>query len=858
MRSITPRKILSIGLGILTASATLLGASAARYDLGDYPEPFVQDGVFNGMLVIGDDAAPADIIGITDIAMSLQFSAAVKETVRLSEGDARIEAYQNAVKTERSGDALELNEWLGDVVETLGAEDAEALKSFMVANDKGSSTVNQYLKLAWGPAALPADGAYAKVIHTKDEEGVVGDFLWFKDGEEAFQYELEFEEGFEADIEATGDSLTDMESETLHILGEDFTITRARWLPATKGLALELMGGSIHDLIEEGASRTYSIKGKEYEVTAFIVSDWLGATETSVKLKINGILTKELRAGSTETLPDGTVLGIREILPNEAGEIAGGDLVDMYLGAHKLELNDIYASGTWDGTVKIDGEGIDDAEMMMTYSNSSSSVRLERISYRLYTDSRTGDEPYIRPGDGLRDWLDEPQGFLAKDWDIRYMGLSRPVTSLISITNSGDDEYRFSFTNTQGIEHSAVKYLYSNSTGLYFGDDDDHMVFEMDLTAFTGGDVDADCTIHKNDYFIVGHNTHTDQGVSRVLRLDAIDTDENTIQMTDIGTGKEVISTFTELNGSSTGDTINVGGYRFDFAIWDGFGSGDEEYRLCVDLNDSNSLTGPHKAFIVTEGGAIIDIATDVTQSSYRQDIGSAITAQMTTKSSNFYEVASSDEDIDVILTRSSSGDLDLDGVSNSSNGFTFESPDDDQNTYYALSNYGVFVKESANSGNPDKMEIYYPTSQLLPQVFVTFDKTMIPEESLGTIEVLRPTRVKLGSAVLAKQMLDIDGQNIISVGGPCVNKVSAEIMGLSYPACGPESGIQEGEGLIKLYERGNNVAIIVAGWDADDTTRASRVLADYREQQIAGKLKGKSVLVTGTSVTQYTVKPVK
>ncbi len=857
MRSITPRKILSIGMSILTASATLLGASAATPDLEDYPEPFIKDGEFNGMLVIGDDAAPADIIGITDIAMSLQFSATVKETIRLSEGDARVEAYQNAAKAERSGDALELNEWLGDVVETLSAADAESLKSFTVANDKGSTQVNQYLKLSWGPAALPDDGAYAKVLHTKDEDGTVGDFLWFKDGEEIFQYELEFEEGLKADIDPTSDLLTDMEGETLHILGEDFTITRARWMPSTKGLSLELMGGSIHDLLEEGASRTYSLKGKEYEVSAFIVSDWLGATETSVKLKINGILTKELNAGSTEILPDGTVLGIREILPNEAGEITGGDLIDLYLGAHKLEFNDIYTAGTWDGTVEIDGEGIDDSELMITYSNTSGSVRLDRISYRLYTDSKTGDEPYIMPGDGLRDWLDEPEGFLARDWDIRYMGLSRPTTSVIAITNSGDDEYRISFTNTQGIEHKTMKYLYSNSTGLYFGDDDNHLTFEIDLTSLTGNEVDTDCTIRKKDYFIVGHNTHTDQGVSRVLRLDDIDTDEKTIQMTDIGTGKDIISTFTALNSTSTGDTINVGGYQFDFAIWDGFGSGTEEYRLCVDLNDTNSLTGTHKAFLVAEGGAIIDLATNIAQSTYRQDLGASITTRITTEADNFYETVPADEDIDIIITRSSSGDVDLDGLSNSSNGFTFEASDDDQNRYYALSNYGVFVKEHARSGNADNLEIYYPESQLLPQVFVAFEKTMIPEDSIGTIDVLRPTRVKLGSAVLAKQVLDIDGQNIISVGGPCVNKVTADIMGLDYPACGPESDMNEGEGLVKLYRRGNNVAIIVAGWDADDTTRASRVLADYKEQQDKRKLKGRSVVVTGSSVTQYTVKPV-
>ncbi|GEM_PF-6679249 len=45
-----------------------------RYDLRDYPNFLIQDGVFKGVLVIGDKAPSADVISITDIAMSLSYS----------------------------------------------------------------------------------------------------------------------------------------------------------------------------------------------------------------------------------------------------------------------------------------------------------------------------------------------------------------------------------------------------------------------------------------------------------------------------------------------------------------------------------------------------------------------------------------------------------------------------------------------------------------------------------------------------------------------------------------------------------------------------------------------------------------
>ena len=61
-----------------------------------------------------------------------------------------------------------------------------------------------------------------------------------------------------------------------------------------------------------------------------------------------------------------------------------------------------------------------------------------------------------------------------------------------------------------------------------------------------------------------------------------------------------------------------------------------------------------------------------------------------------------------------------------------------------------------------------------------------------------------------------------------------------------------EGEAWLKLYENNGNVALLVAGFSALDTRRASRVVANYK--QYAGKLKGKEVVVSGTTLTDITV----
>lgn len=841
------KKVAALGAGVSMIGATLLGATA--YDLASYPSPFVKDGVFNGLMVVGDDAAPADIIGVTDIAMSLQYSSTVKETIKVS-GDTGVNLGGDSVKIQRSGDVLEMNEKIGDVTETLDYSDAEALKSFTVSNDKGTTDVNQYLRFKWdNPTTTTSPG---RVIYTQDDDDNVGDFLWFEDGDEAFQYEMEFVEGFESDVDTDG-SLSDLEDETLHILGEDFAVVNAKISGTT--LSLDLMGGAIHDTIEEGETKTYTLKGKEYEVTVLIISDWAGANgNAKVKLKVNGEVTKELTAGDTEILNDGTTLGIREVLPNEAGETAGGDILEFYLGAFKIHMEDSTgASDTYDGTVDVNEESIEDGDLSIAFTgnDTTNTVRISKISYILTTDAVGGDEPYIAPGQGYREKLDEPEGMLADAWDIRYEGLSDPGTSEIKIKASGDDKYRLSFTNTQGVDYSNLRLAYSNSSALYYGDNKDAFIFDQNTTEYT---------IQKNDYFVLSHNGNQDTGVTRVLRLDSVDTANQLIQMTDVGSGATIKSQYVGTWGSCTtpvtGD-INVGGYTFDFSACNTSSSGKGQVVMLADLDDVGGLGG--KATIVTQGGAMIDLGSEAGLGVRPTPTNNYFIMNLTTDADNFDEGSNlgDGEWFTVNVSRTSDNNVDLDVNNKGNSDLNLFTPNDNDNLNIGMTNYGVLVKQINEDNNPDTLTIEYPLAQILPQVFVTFSKTVTVEGGAGTITVEKPQRIEIGSAVLASQVSDPTAVNIISVGGSCINSVTAEIMGLSYPACGADSGLAEGEGIVKAYENGDNVALVVAGWEAEDTTRATRVLADYKTYQESGQLVGSEVKVTGTSVSEFTVTPV-
>lgn len=77
--------------------------------------------------------------------------------------------------------------------------------------------------------------------------------------------------------------------------------------------------------------------------------------------------------------------------------------------------------------------------------------------------------------------------------------------------------------------------------------------------------------------------------------------------------------------------------------------------------------------------------------------------------------------------------------------------------------------------------------------------------------------------------------KNIISIGGPCANKITAQIMDLptTWPECAYE--FKEGEGRIIIYDKLNRTQIIVAGYTENDTRNAAKILANRLNYNLIG-----------------------
>jgi len=113
-----------------------------------------------------------------------------------------------------------------------------------------------------------------------------------------------------------------------------------------------------------------------------------------------------------------------------------------------------------------------------------------------------------------------------------------------------------------------------------------------------------------------------------------------------------------------------------------------------------------------------------------------------------------------------------------------------------------------------------------------------IASDTIGAIEIAtslqyNPTTKESFSglrAVLASEIVDFSKENVISVGGPCANGVTAELMNFP-PSC--SDAIEPNTGIIKLYEFESTSALVVAGFSAMDTRRACRALANYYSQSL-------------------------
>lgn len=883
------KKMVALGMGLTMVGATIFGASAAK--LSDYPAPFVVNGTpaSNLAVIVGDQADGADVIGAVDIIQSLQSMAVVK-SAGAGTGPSQLVVEGDAVEIGSTSDLLEIGESLGDVRETLTEVDLDMLKGGQIVTDKGSTEYNQYLRLPIN-GTQPYHGA---VIFAEDERDRVGHYLYLNDGDLVFQWELEFEEGLESEVE--GDDLKDLEDEDITILGQPFVlvdsdVTVQNLLnlggganitggARTSQLVLEMIGGAVSAVLGENDAQTFVVDGKEYEVEVLVISETSAGGEGSVKFRINGEITDELEDGETDVLADGTQIGIRDILAT--GKDIQKSIVQFYLGAYKVEFRDVNTADTiFTGAgTEVNEETIEDSAVRIlgqfTQNGGSATTldgtvfEVQNVQYNLTADAVLGDM-YVPPGTGVREQLDEPEGMLTPNWDIRYEGLMDTGVTLVRIDSAGDDEYDLEFTNQEGIffDFPLVSSESGNVWGSFkYGDDDDSLWFTEFVAgaasplSFATASATLNYYIQDDDFFVVSNcdlASNDDTCFSHVLRFDSVDSTNRQLTFTDVGTGTREV---TYSSGTNIANLV-VGGITYAVMV-----NPANNATIVVDLNGDGVLTNLTRNIIGIQGEGLLSLGCqaeptltgNISVPGINSGNGTCLTnatstginVTLTTLAKEFDE-ATTNENISISIVGVSPDTVNINSIFNESADFwsTLLELEENDDISQALSAYGVFFElfDNDNANDAEDLTIEYPLSQRGARVFVTGGVITTTTVEGGGVEKVQP--IQIGAAKLASEVSDVSMYNAVVVGGPCANPIAASLLGNPEPCY---ESVPMNKAIVKLFEHTNgNVALLINGRSALNTRQGARAVATGQIKSVAGM----EAEVTGTTLADVTVRAV-
>gem|GEM_PF-1933913 len=133
-----------------------------------------------------------------------------------------------------------------------------------------------------------------------------------------------------------------------------------------------------------------------------------------------------------------------------------------------------------------------------------------------------------------------------------------------------------------------------------------------------------------------------------------------------------------------------------------------------------------------------------------------------------------------------------------------------------------IFGSDNGVESDLDDDEIIFTVPEELVQATVVIEG---PETTVGGSVSTVKTMVPIVPSSVLDTDIEVGANNLIVIGGPCANSIAFELMG-SPAAC--TDGFSQGKGLIKMWETGEYMAVLVAGYDAADTSEAVTQLINY------------------------------
>ena len=597
---------------------------------------------------------------------------------------------------------LTLGENIGNEFPAITEHEWTPLKGGTIYTGQGRTDYKQYLRFTGGTSADPIESGSA--VYGENNEGEVGPFLKFNQGDDMFEYEIQFQSGLESRIE--NGKLIDLDGEQIRILGSSFTITDTSINTANNRVSLRLIGGGKTLFLREGATDVFTVGDKRFVVSITGVFD--ESRRPRAVVRFNNMQSDTIEEGEIDYLPDGTAVGIVEILPNEGAEEGGQDMVELTLGASRVEFEDTYNDNSFENRVEVSGQSIPEGRVMIKGTVNGDIFKISSIIYRLEARGKRGGDVYVGVGSSLSSQIAKPGGLLTYDFDLFFGGLGYEVSqataprSYAQAGGSGtaivfrgrDDRYTWAFTNSRGQQYLVPIAYNSQSTGFRAGDRNGELHFSE-----SGSDVDF--IIQPNDMFVTT-NRNSDLGDTNVFRYTGVNPTSKSVKFEDLALGSRTVQLQDDPNPAILGrGQLIASGVPYELTV-----SNTAPYAIAIDLTSDNDFNGDDPDVVVFGGGR------------FEVNVGGASIGFTLVTDERKIDEATTDEEVEFDIVATSGNEVDLE-IDPGQTDLTLETLKGGRRQGMSRRYGALFIFQNNGEGDANDLAIEYPTRQRIAGVSV-------------------------------------------------------------------------------------------------------------------------------------------
>jgi hypothetical protein len=785
------KRLAAVSTGAVMLGATMFGAVAAA-DLSMYPSPYVKDGKWVGLIVVGADAAPADVIGATDIAATLAQQAATTAAgtgTTTTVGGKTVSATLGRFVGDSSRNSFDVE---------LQDDDIKGLQDTTITFQGSSYDVEDEIvfRNATGPSRVPAVGGPQVMTSVSSADDDYKDGVFLETDKKGIAYYYVFDTSINVSKASTTDPLA------IKFLGKNMKVTSVALGSDTN--AAQKLTARVGEEVFLNVGDTVTIEGKK--LTWKNVGS--ATTNTPVIVDIDGVV--ETVTG-TETV-NGLEVSIADSFYSDnlneraATLILGKDAVETYTTGDKFIVPCAAAwhrSNCDKNTPDWKWEFVNLTADAATALSAGTGPIIGITSDYIVNDN--SDNP-ITVG-GMYD-------FPAGGFSLKFNKLTVPDDKYQTITIKFDASNDFSQVTGFDTQTSEPGFIIESdvSEGLYVTAGGTNKRVSTVYLSINNSVASASIDGNLTDIF------YKDPTDNKIKLAATVDTPANAVganlNSADAAAATTLGAKILEINYEDTKSTNAMMSLVGNASTTP---PGTQYQNLTFEFNDDN-------------GYLPVDIDT------WSIALGTDSGPEYNTLGSTANTEEAKEVTWNLLDVQAGAGNT-LTAMNKTYMGTKDEN-------HRGL--YGEILVDPKSNGASNRVKFKIPRDVVRAELSVVGPDTTVSTTG-GAVTISPVSGVPV--AQLDTEVTDKTARDMILVGGPAVNRLAAEALGLKYPTSGAASTVPENAAMLKLVENafgGTRVALVVAGWEASNTRDAATVLKDFKSY--SDKLTGKSVTVSSSA----------